>query len=353
VQDEIAGAIAGALRLTLADAPTRAAARVADREAYDLYLRGNWFRNRLSKDALFKAIEHFDRAIALDSTWAPAYAGKASAMGPLFYFRHVPREPGLTEMRAAARRALALDERLGEAHVAMGIVHFFYDWDWPAAGNEFRRATTLNPGDAHAWHHLANWMRAMGRYDEAIAARRRSLELDPLNARTAISLGRDYTSAGRLDLAADAYRRGVDIDSMSPLFLGTGPNLPVGLGEVYEQQGRHAEAVAEYLRVAARRRATPDELAAMRQAFADGGMRGFWRRWLAFEERTHGGAPRALVVARTYQRIGDDASAIAWLERAYAERDPGLVYLRADHEWRALRADPRVAAIIARMGLPR
>jgi len=137
------------------------------------------------------------------------------------------------------------------------------------------------------------------------------------------------------------------------LLLGLGPNLPVGLGEVYERQGRHDAAVAEYLRVAGRRRATPDELEAMRRAFADGGMKGFWRRWLAFEERTHAGTPRALVVARTWQRIGDDARAIAWLERAFAEQDPGLVYLGADQEWRALRAHPRLAAILERMRLPR
>jgi serine/threonine-protein kinase len=346
VQDEIAGAIAGALRLTLADRGA-APARTTNREAYDLYLRGTWFRNRLSKDAIFKAMASFDQAIALDSGYALAYAGKASAMGPLFYFGHVPREPGLGQMRAAARRALELDDRLGEAHVAMGIIDFFYDWNWPAAEREFVRATELNPGDAHAWHMLANLRRASGRTDEAIAARRRSLEIDPLNPRTAITLGGDYLAARRYDEAAEQYRRGAEIDSMNPLLLGLGPHLPSGLGDVYEQQGRLDAAVEEYVRVAARRGATPAEQRELRQAFAQGGMRGFWRRWLAYEEREAHGAPRAIRAAAVYARVGDRARAIESLERAFRERDPGLVFLGQSEAWSAVRDDPRVQAMVA------
>ena len=352
VQDEIAGAIAGALRLTLVDrraAPV--AARPANSEAYDLYLRGTYLRNRLTRAEIEKAIAYYDRAIALDSTYALAYAGKASAMGPLVYFRLAPREPGLTQMRAAARRALALDETLGEAHVALGIIHFFYEWDWPAARREFTRATELNPGDQHAFHMLANYLRATGRVEEAIAARRRALELDPLNARTAISLGRDYMAAGQYDQAAESFRRGIDIDPRTPLVLGLGPGLPSGMGEVYERRGQLDAAVAEYVQVAERRGVPPEERRALRAAYAAGGMRAFWRRWLAFEERVADGRPRALRVAAVWARIGDVAQSVPWLERAYAERDPGLVYLGVDPEWEAARRDPRVQAILRRMRL--
>ena len=350
VQDEIAAAIAGALRLTLAERRDAGAARPANSEAHDLYLRGIWFRNHLTKDAIFKAIEYYDRAIALDSGYALAYAGKASAMGPLFFFRHVPREPGLSEMRAATRRALELDDQLGEAHVAMGIIHFFYDWEWGAAEREFRRATELNPGDAHAWHMLANWMRAMDRVEEAVAARERALQLDPLNARTAITLARDYLVAGRHDRAIEMYRRGIDIDPMNPLLLGLGPRPPSGPGEVFERLGRHDDAVTEYLAVAERRGASAAELDELRRAYANDGMRGFWQRWLRFEERAASGAPRALRVAAIQLRMGDTAQAVASLESAYDERDPGLVFLAADPEWEGVRRDPRVVALLERMG---
>jgi serine/threonine-protein kinase len=126
VQDEIAGAIANALRLTLGAPRGGGADRTANREAYDLHLRATYFRNRLTREEIAKAIAYYDRAIALDPGFALAYAGKASAMGPLIYFRQAPQEPTLSEMRAAAKRALALDEGHGEAHVAMGINHFFY-----------------------------------------------------------------------------------------------------------------------------------------------------------------------------------------------------------------------------------
>ena len=353
VQDEIAGAIAGAMRVTLGSGRDAGSARPANSEAHDLYLRGTWFRNRLTKDAVFKAIEYFDQAIALDSSYALAYAGKASAMGPLFYFRHVPLEPGLTEMRAAARRALELDEGLGEAHVAMGIIHFFYEWNWPAAEREFRRATELNPGDPHAWHMLANWLRAMNRAEEAVAARERALALDPLNARTAITLGNDYMAAGRPDRAVEVYRRGIDLDPMNPLALGLGPGLPSGPGEVFERRGRHDDAVKEYLAVAARRGAAAVEVAELRQAYATGGMRGFWQRWLRFEEQAASGAPRTLRMAAIHARMGDTARAVAGLERAYAERDPGLVYLAASPEWEEVRRDPRVVVLLERMKLAR
>jgi serine/threonine-protein kinase len=353
VQDEIAGAIAAALEVELADrrGASPGAVRTTSLEAYDLYLRGTFFRNRLTREALTKAIEYFDRAIALDSGYALAWAGKASALGPLLYFGHLSREEGLPPMRAAARRALELDPGLGEAHAAAGIVSFFYDWDWPAAERALRRATELSPGDPHGFHHLANYLRAMRRFDEAIAARSRALELDPLNARTAITLAGDYVAAGRYDLAIEQYRHALDLDPENPLLLGLGPHVPAGLGAVHEWQGRYAAAVEEYVKVAARRGAPPGELVELRRAYAAGGMRGFWRRWLAFEERYSSGALNTLRVAAIWARIGDADRAAEWLERAYRERNPGLVHFDAVPDFDGVRTHPRVAAMVARMGL--
>ena len=183
--------------------------------------------------------------------------------------------------------------------------------------------------------------------------RRRALELDPLNRRTAITLARDYMAAGQYDLAAEQFRRGIDIDSLNPLVLGLGPGLPSGMGEVHEARGMPDDAVGEYVRVAARRGATPADIDALRASYHAGGLRAFWTQWLAFDERTSSGDPRALRMAATLARIGDTDRAIEWLERAYRERDPGLVYLGVAPDWEPLREDPRVIELLSRMRLPR
>ena len=353
VQDELSREIAAALQVQLGAASASAAARrTANPEAYDIYLRGIWFRNRLTPEAIARATEHFDSAIALDSGYALAWAGKATTLAPLIYFGQGDRTGLLAEIRHAAGRALALDEGLGEAHVALGVIHFFYEFDWPAAERELRRAVQLSPGDAHAWHHLANYFRATRQVDSAIAARSRALELDPLNPRTAITLGSDLLAAGRYAEALAAYERGFDIDSMNPLLLGLGPNVPIGPATVYERRGEYARAVEEFAKVALRRGATPVEAEAMRRAHAAGGMPGFWRAWLRFEERSSG-SPRPLRMARVWIGIGDRERAVALLEQAHRDRDPGLVYLAVDPSLESLRTDARVAGILRSMKLTR
>jgi TolB-like protein len=353
VQDDIAQAIAGALKLELASGGAYAAGRTTNLKAYDLYLRGTFYRNLLSREALTIAVEYFDSAIAIDSGFALAYAGKATAIGPMLYFDLMPRDEALPAMRAAARRALELDDRLGEAHTASGIISFFYEWDWPAAERSFRRATELSPNDAHSFHHLANWLRAMGRSEEGIAARRRSLALDPLNPRTHITLAGDYAAAGRDEEAAEHYRRAQAIDPLNPLVLGLGPHLPGGRGRLLEARGDSAGAVEEYLAIAARRGASPADHYRLRRAFAAHGMPGFWRAWADFDEAHSPGGPNPLRLSSAWLRAGDTARAITMLERAYRERNPGLVYFAVDRNWLGMHDHPRVAAILDAMKLPR
>ena len=153
-------------------------------------------------------------------------------------------------MRDAARHALELDPDLGEAHVAQGMLEFYFEWNWPATEREFRRAVALNPSDPHAHHMYANYLTAMGRMDEALAERRRALALDPLSIRTGMLLGRDYLVAGRYEEAIGQFRRMIEIDSTSPLALGIGQEGSFGLGDVYVRQGEGGGGIR---RVSARR----------------------------------------------------------------------------------------------------
>jgi len=352
VQYEIAKAIADALELRLPGQSTGTARNPPNLAAYDLYLRALYLRSRLNEDALEQATDLLDSAIALQPDFALAYAIKTSVVGPRIFFRYIPREQGVREMRAAAARALELDPNLGEAHVARGIVAFLYEWDWESAERALRRAVQLNPNYPHGWYELANYLHGMGRIEEAAEARSRAALLDPLDARIALLHALDYTVLGRFDDALAQYERSLRLDPSNALTLGLGPSLPVGPVRVYLAQGRNAEAVEELLRIAALRGATAGEVTAMRDGFAKSGMPGFWRSWLEMDLRQFGSRIDPLRAASVSGAAGDTAGALDWLERAYADRIPGLIFARWDPGLASLRSHPRFLRIISEMKLP-
>jgi TolB-like protein/Tfp pilus assembly protein PilF len=352
VQEQIATAIAGALELHLARAETTPDRRMPNLEAYDLYLRGLYLRNTLSADGLRQAAQFFDRAIELEPGFALAYAAKASVVAPLIYFGQVELDEGVAQQRMLVNRALELDPTLGEAYAGLGILKLFFDWDWEGARQALTRAVELNPNDQHAYHHLANYHRAMGRFKEAAAARERSIQLDPLNARTHITLASDYKATGDFERALTHYRRALQLDPMMPLALGLGPHPPVGPAEVFRQQGRNEEAVEEYIKVATLRGATASELNALRSGYAVSGMPGFWRSWLVMDLRQSGTTPNSLRMATTWALIGDTAKTFQWLDRAYAERNPGLIYLKSEPAFEKLRSHPSMVRIVSALKFP-
>jgi tetratricopeptide (TPR) repeat protein len=270
--------------------------------AYDRYLRGLLLRNGLTGDALRQAAVYFDSAAALDPDFAYAYAGRATVIGPLITFGHVPGEEGLAEFHALTRRALELDPTLGEAHVALGLLRLFFVWDFEGAGASLRRALELNPSDPHAHHHYANWLRLMGRLDDAIAAGRRAVEFDPLNARTYLLLGSDLLVAGDPEGALPELERAVALDPVHALALGQGPWLPATPGEALRMLGRYREAVEDYVRIAGLRGASASEIYALRRGFETDGMPGFWRSWIAMDTRQSGRRPDPLRCSRRKAR---------------------------------------------------
>jgi TolB-like protein/DNA-binding SARP family transcriptional activator len=354
LQDRLASAIADALQLRLTGSTSVAARAFAPEiQAYDLYLRGLYLRNSLSADALRQAAEYFDRAIQLEPRFAAAWAAKASVVAPQAYFRYANRDTVIAEMRTLTGRALQLDPLLGEAHVALGILRLFFDWDWNGAEEALLRAIELNPNDAHAWHHLANYHAATGSLHAALAARERSARLDPLNPRTRTVLAADYRAVGDHQRALEEWLRAAQIDPLHPLQLGLGPSLPSSPADAYMRLGRTDEGIEHYLRIATLRGATNGEVDAMRQAYAASGVTAFWERWLAMDMRQSGPTPDPLRMAATHVLAGDTVRALDWLEQAYDERVPGLIYIWRDPFLAPLRPHPRFLRIAAAMKLPR
>lgn len=352
MQDSVAFAIADALHLRLAGPTSPAGRHVPGLAAYDLYLRGLQLRNSLSADALRQASEYFDRAIALEPRFAEAWAAKASVIAPQAYFRYARRDSVVVQLRTLTTRALELDPDLGEAHTSLGVLKLFYEWDWRGAEAALLRAVRLNPSDAHAWHHLGNYYSAMGSQEKATTARERAAQLDPLNPRSLIVLSRAYLFAGDYDRALDNARRAARFDPVHPLLLGTGPSLPAGAAEIHLRLGNDADAVEEHLRVAALRGATMEEIEAMRTAYASSGMTGFWKSWLQMDLRQSGASPDPVRMAALHLRSGDTATAVDWLDRAWDERNPSLIYLRREPVFAGMLTQPRVARIVTSMKFP-
>jgi adenylate cyclase len=352
VQDEIARDIVSALELKLPGGrPQEGSGSTPDLEAYDLYLRALYLRDTMTPEAMREARAYLDRAIARDPDFARAHALKATVLGPTIFWRYVPLEPALTEMRAAIERALELDPAASEALGALGMVRLFFDHDFPGAERALRRALELNPSDQHAWHQLGNYYVAMWRPEDATAARERSAAIDPLNPRAGFTLAVAYVRVNRLAEALQQFGRMLKQQPTHPIALGLGTDIPAGPSLVYLKQGRHREAVEDYVRIALLRGATAGEVDDLRAAFERGGLPAFWRSWLSFDLRQAGGSTDPIRVATYHALAGDTAQAISWLERASAERHPGLVFVFADPTFTALRG-PRFRRIFQHFNFP-
>ncbi len=257
-----------------------------------------------------KGIEYLQQAIESDPGYALAYAGLADCYivlgAPL---NALPPGEAFLEAKAAATKALEIDDTLAEAHATLGVVKQRFDWDPEGAAQEFRRAIELNPGyaTAHQWYAIN--FEIMGRHDEAIAEAQRAYELDPLSLIINARLGHSYYFARRYDQAIEQYRKTLELD----------PNFTIAharLGWAYEQKGLHAEGIEEFLKADALSGKSPATVTALKQAFAASGMRGYWRKALELErEKAKHRYVSAYEIAALYARLNEKEQAFEWLER--------------------------------------
>lgn len=348
LQTEVARTIAAAIEVTV----ERAAGRPApDRprvrpDVYEADLKGRYFLDK-SPGGSKKAIEYFQQAINLDPAYAPAYAGLADAYGQLGwgFSSQTPPSEAYPKARASAMKALALDEGLAAAHVALARVRWKYEWSWSAAEDEFRRAIELDPASAPAHESYFDYLSAMERHDEAFAELTRAAELDPVSLTINYDFGLHFARTGDYEQAIVRLKKAIDLDPASGFVHHV-------LGELYLQRGMHADAIAELHKAIELSGNVPHFVSALAWARAQSGDRRAAEQALR-ELKAQAGrsyvSPHEL--ALLYTGLGDHDRALDHLERAYDERDPWLSIIRVQPQFASLTTEPRFQQLLHRIGL--
>ena len=344
-QREVAQAIAGGLRLKLSSAEQQQLAKkgTENNEAYQLYLKGQFWLNKAGQEGWRKGIEYFNQALEKDPNYALAYVGLANCYGSLG--SNSGSKESSAKAREAVLKALALDNNLAEAHTALGSRLLFSDWDFAGAEREFKRAIDLEPDSAIAHNGYSTYLSVIGRHLEAIAEAKRALQLDPLTNVTNSRVGNAYLYAQQYDQAIEQFRK---VQEMDRGFGGFNSICSAYLGK-----GQYNEAIAtaqEALKV------RPDArvmLAYLGYAYIKAGQREEAQKILnqlvALSKQQR--VP-AYSIALLYAELGDKDQAFAWLEKEYDARSSALLYLKVSHHYDILRSDPRFAALVRRVGLP-
>jgi TolB-like protein/DNA-binding SARP family transcriptional activator len=346
VQEEIAQAIAGALRVKLSGEATAMVVRpTADLTAYDFYLKGRHAVNQRSGGSLVQAVAYFEQAIARDPRFAQAYAGLADAYVLLPGYSVTNSSEAWPKGRAAAERALALDSTLAEAHTTLAYGKFLFDWDWRAAEQGFRRAIALNPGYATAHHWYGDFLGGRGNLEGYLQELRRAQALDPLSRQIGTEVGRALYALRRNDEAVTQLQQVLRAD---PAFAGA----HVTLGRVYIQQGRLAEAIGEFQEAVELRGRNALDVAYLASAYAVAGKRSEAQRLLVeLEGRSRREYVPPTVLAIVYTGLGQDGRAFDWLDRAVVEHDGWLAEAIFYPTFDPLRSHPRYAPLLQALGL--
>jgi TolB-like protein/Flp pilus assembly protein TadD len=345
IQAEVASAIAGGALNKLPHA--HPLVRQVNREAYLAYLEGRYFWNKRTEEGFSKAITLFKRSIEIDPTYAPPYAGLADCyelLGSAPYSTLAPKE-AFPQAEAAARKALELDSTLAEAHVPLGYSELVYEWNLPEAQKEFGKALQLRPGYATAHQFYGYYLTAMGRLDEAIAERKKAVDLDPISPLLNSALAEAYYHARRFDVTIDESHKALELDPGYAIAL-------VNIGRAYEQMGMHQQARDAFQKVLAFAPDEPAILALMGHEYAVSGDEVHANQILA--QLTALSSKKyvpAVYFALVYIGLGRKDDAFRWLDKAYDERCEYLVYLNSEPLADPLRGDPRFSSLLSRIGL--
>ncbi|MGH9801978.1 MAG: tetratricopeptide repeat protein, partial [Blastocatellia bacterium] len=349
IQTDIALQVSNNLRVALTGSEQQRLAKhhTENAEAYKLYLRGRHNLTIWSEESFKKALDLFKQAIDLDPNYALAWTGLADAYYSMSNL-YLPPHEAMPKSRAAAEKALTLDETLAEAHYALATVKAFYDWDWQAAESEFKRAMELNPGYKPVHPIYGVCLMVTGKTDLALAELKRLRELDPLSLSIAVSSVNPLVyappSARQYDLAIAEYLKIIALDSQF-----TPAHYVLGLA--YEQKRMFDKAIAE-LEKARELENAPYILGPLGHAYAAAGRKAEAQKILDdLQERARRENVPALSLAQIYVGLGDKDKTFEWLEKGFERKDEEMTFLGVDPRFDNLRADPRFTDLLRRMRL--
>jgi TolB-like protein/Tfp pilus assembly protein PilF len=347
VQRDIAHRVADALRVEVLQGEERGIRKRAteNTEAYDLYLKGRYFWNKRTVEGLKKAIDLFRSALKKDRGFARALTGASDAYASLAFLEFVRPRAAFPRARAAAEKALSIDGELAEAHNSLGFVRFLYDRDWVGAEREFRKAIQLNPNYAPAHHNYADYLKAMARFDEALAEITRAQELDPLSLAISTGVGHVLYLSRQYDKAILQYRAALELD----------PNFVLAhlwFGRPYLQKGMYTEAISELRKAVELSGGSTISLSTLGHAYASAGERDEAKKILVrLRERSRRQYVPSYWVALIYTGLGDKTKAFHWLRRAYREHSSWLAWVKVEPRFDVLRSDKRFSSLLQSMGL--
>jgi serine/threonine-protein kinase len=312
-------------------------------EALQLYLMGRFFWRQRTGDGISKSVDYFLQAIDKDPNFAPAYSGLADSY--IIGMSNLSESDAMEKAKAAATKALTLDDTLAEAHASLAAVKMLHDWDWPGALAGFKRAIDLKPGYVTAHHWFAEYLTAMGRNEEALAEITKAQELDPFSVIISRDIGQHYFYRGLYDRAIEQSRRTMALQSD---FFPAHMLLALS----YAKKRMFAEAIAA-INEAEKLSSSSNNRAILGYVYALAGRRLEAQQALdALIELSRKEAVSPHWIAAIYGELGDKDRAFTWLEKAFDNRDGFLAYLKVHPALESLRSDPRFRDLTRRVGLP-
>jgi TolB-like protein/Tfp pilus assembly protein PilF len=345
LQSEIAQAIAREIKIQLTPAAAKrlAGSGAISPQAHEAYLKGRYFWNKRTEDALQKGIVHFQEAIAHEPRYAAAYDGLSDSYVMLACRGVLPARQTFQKARQAVMKALEIDGALGEGYATLAHVRL-HDWDWTSLDADFRRALELNPAHAFAYYWYGEYLMAMGRVDESIAMVTTAHAMDPLSSVLSAAFSMLLYLARRYDAALDRLREALDLDAGHFL-------LHLRLGLVYLQTGWPESAIDEMQNAVSLSGRSTETLAGLAQAYGGAGRRADMQAILReLDEQSDQRYVSPYNLARVHAASGDHDLAFSRLERAWQERNPDLIELVSEPVFDPVRPDPRFTDLLRRVG---
>jgi len=347
IQEEIAGEVSKRLRLQLSDEENERFIRrpTQNREAYHLLVKGGYYANKWSPEGLSKGLAYAQKAIEADPAYAEPYALLAYVYSMLGHFGNLAPADAFPKAKAAALRALEIDETFASVHFSLGVVRLLYDWDWSGAETEIQRGLQLAPNDAGGHFAYGEWLTAMGRFEEAVVELERALDLDPLSSPIGANLASAYCFVHQYDRGLAQIRKTVELD---PSFIAAQSLLALLLSRAGYFEGAIAE-VQKFLSLPGSDLRGKTTLGLV---YAITGRTEEARRIAGELENQPQLCRLTSGLPNIYGALGDQERTLQWLEEAYQARVSNLVFVCRAPELKTLHGNPRFQELVRRIGLP-